>query len=57
MSALFYFSPFTIRVFVLLIAEKAFGAILYGGWQSSSVVCLYGTRMEMCFVSLFNNMR
>lgn len=30
MSALFYFSPFTIRVFVLLIVEKAFGAILYG---------------------------
>mgnify|MGYP006927876500 CR=1 FL=1 len=57
MSALFYFSPFTIRVFVLLIAEKAFGAILYGGWQSSTVVCIYGTRMEMCFVSLFNNMR
>lgn len=57
MSALFYFSTFAIRVFVLLIEEKAFWAILYGGWQSSTVACLFGMRMEMCFVSLFNNMR
>lgn len=41
MSALFYFSTFAIRVFVLLIEEKAFWAILYGaGSRQLSLVFL-----------------
>lgn len=43
MSALFYFSTFAIRVFVLLIEEKAF-------WGYS----LWGLAVVICRLSLWN---